>query len=256
MIFIKGRSLPEWICGEVRVKGLLTVQGHHVCVPGVNEDVGPTMDGGQGRTWHHLHSNTIITVHHAADDLNLQSNDSFGSQIQEWKKVSLRANACGTYPCYSSVSIIAQEVAGKCESLHVCVYVGQREDPSCRVKQGPGVTKASWLTVHLSLIGHPQTDNLVPSHLEDRRGQKVWNYHPSVTVPVLLLECTCSFEGPMFLTGGGWQLRCIDCNIWLIYLGCLLAVSCQCGINDLFLLWLKNVYCYVLLLLVSKEFYG
>ena len=143
MIFLKGRSLPEWICGEVRVKGLLTVQGHHVCVPGVNEDVGPTMDGGQGRTWHHLHSNTIITVHHAADDLNLQSNDSFGSQIQEWKKVSLRANACGTYPCYSSVSIIAQEVAGKCESLHLCVYVGQREDPSCRVKQGPGVTKAS-----------------------------------------------------------------------------------------------------------------
>ena len=50
------------------------------------------------------------------------------------------------------------------------------------------------------------------------------------------------------------RVRCIDYNIRLIYLGGLLSMSCQSGISYLFLLCFKNVYCSVLLVLVSKEF--
>ncbi|TNN59485.1 hypothetical protein EYF80_030300 [Liparis tanakae] len=58
-------------------------------------------------------------------------------------------------------------MAGQHEVLSVCVYKRQREDPPCRVKQGPGVMKASGnVTVNFRLIGHSQMDKLMSSHLE------------------------------------------------------------------------------------------
>lgn len=71
-----------------------------------------------------------------------------------------------TYPGYGSVGVIVQEMAWQCEALYVSVCESQREDLACRVKQGPGVVKASWdVTVNFSLIGHPQTNNLISSYL-------------------------------------------------------------------------------------------
>lgn len=123
-----------------------------------------------------------------------------------------------SYPGYSSVGVIVQEMAGQYEALSVCLYERQREDLSYRVKQGPGVVKASWdITVNFCLVGHPQTDNLISSHLEERRWLR-WSWQCNffflpystilhVEVIVLLVKCTCSFRGPMFFTGGGWQGR-------------------------------------------------
>lgn len=42
---------------------------------------------------------------------------------------------------------------------------GQREDPPCRVQQGPAVMKATRAAVSLLLVGHSHAGNLVPSHL-------------------------------------------------------------------------------------------
>lgn len=68
-------SVPDWVHGEVRVVGSAPVQGYCGGVPVVNEDVGATLDEGHRRAWYHLHSHTVVTVHHASNDLNLQSND-------------------------------------------------------------------------------------------------------------------------------------------------------------------------------------
>lgn len=127
---------------------------HHSGVPVVNEDVGAALDGGNRRAGYHLQSHTVVTVHHTVNDLNLQSNSSYLShgklQIEStfilvknpWSQFKDQCFQC-LYPRFSSVGVIVQEVAEKCEGLFVRVYKGQREDPSCRVKQGPGVAKAS-----------------------------------------------------------------------------------------------------------------
>lgn len=56
---------------------MLPIQGYHGGVPVVNEDVGAALDGGDRGAWYHLHSHTVVTVHHVANDLNLQSDDRY-----------------------------------------------------------------------------------------------------------------------------------------------------------------------------------
>lgn len=69
--------VPDWVHGEVRVVRSLPIQGYHCGVPVLNEDVCATLDQGHRRAWYHLHSHAVVTVHHTADDLNLQSTDSY-----------------------------------------------------------------------------------------------------------------------------------------------------------------------------------
>lgn len=83
-----------------------------------------------------------------------------------------------TYPGCGGVGVILQEVALQCETLCVCVRQRQTEDPARRVQHGPGVLKASWcVAVDFSLIGHPQTDDLIPPHLEGGR-RVFWVFLP------------------------------------------------------------------------------
>lgn len=74
--------------GEVGVIGLPPVQRYQRTVLAVDEDVGATLDEGHGRGWHYLYFDSVVTVHHAASDLNLQRNDSRGCQPVAWGKVS------------------------------------------------------------------------------------------------------------------------------------------------------------------------
>lgn len=69
-------SETQWGFGEVGVIGLLPIQRYQRSVLAVDEDVGATLDEGHGRAWHNLYSHSVVTVHHAANDLNLQRNDS------------------------------------------------------------------------------------------------------------------------------------------------------------------------------------
>lgn len=74
-----------------------------------------------------------------------------------------------TYPRHGGIRVVVQEMAGQDEAASVCAYMRQRENPSCRVKQGPGVVEAAGkVTVKFRLKGHPQVDDLVSSHLEER----------------------------------------------------------------------------------------
>lgn len=80
----------------------------------------------------------------------------------------------------------------------------QREEPPCRVQQGPAVMKASRAAVNLPLVGHSHADNLAPSHL----GGQVTLFSDCDLVNRkvgCLLPCFSTFilEGPMFLTAGG-----------------------------------------------------
>lgn len=69
-------SEAQWGFGEVGVIGLPSVQRYQRSVLAVDEDVGAALDEGHGRAWHNLYSDGVVTVHHAANDLNLQRNDS------------------------------------------------------------------------------------------------------------------------------------------------------------------------------------
>lgn len=48
-----------------------------------------------------------------------------------------------SHPGRGGVRVVEQEVTRQSEPLSVCLYEGQRENPACGVKQGPGVLKAS-----------------------------------------------------------------------------------------------------------------
>lgn len=174
------RSAPDWVHGEVWVVRSLPVQGYYGVVAVVNEDVGAALDEGNRRARYHLHSHTVVTVHHTARHLHLHSNGDW-SLSSVYLGAGYRVPGPGlrvhvgdflfaTYPSDGSIRVIVQEMAGQHEVLSVCVYKRQREDPPCRVKQGPGVMKASGnVTVNFRLIGHSQMDNLMSSHLEVRR---------------------------------------------------------------------------------------
>lgn len=70
-------SIPEWTLG-VRVIGSPPIQRDYAGLPVVDEDVGATLDEGHRRAGHHLHLHTVVTVDHAAYDLDLQTyNHSF-----------------------------------------------------------------------------------------------------------------------------------------------------------------------------------
>lgn len=69
-------SETQWGFGKVGVIRLPPIQRYQRSVLAVDEDVGATLDEGHGRAWHNLYSDSIVTVHHAANDLNLQRNDS------------------------------------------------------------------------------------------------------------------------------------------------------------------------------------
>lgn len=60
---------------------LLPIQRYHGGVPVVNEDVGAALDGSNRGARYHLHSHTVVTVHHVANDLNLQSDDRYSGLI-------------------------------------------------------------------------------------------------------------------------------------------------------------------------------
>lgn len=68
---VRAQFLPEWVRGEVRVVRCLPIQGYYG-VPVVKEDVGATLDESHRRARHHLNLYAVVTVHHTADDLNLQ----------------------------------------------------------------------------------------------------------------------------------------------------------------------------------------
>lgn len=70
----KGCSVPppERMHGKVRIVGTPPIQCYHGHVPVVNEDVGASLDGSHGRTGNHFKSHAVVTVHHAANDLDLQ----------------------------------------------------------------------------------------------------------------------------------------------------------------------------------------
>lgn len=141
-------SVPDWAHGEVRVVRSPPVQHDRSGVPAPDEDVGAALDEGHRRAWYHLHSHAVVTVHHASNHLNLEGNDRYfqSSHTHNCKEIpapSPRTNASVTHLGSGSVGVITQDVAGQYQALSVCVYEGQREVPSCRVKQGPGVSKAS-----------------------------------------------------------------------------------------------------------------
>ncbi len=69
----KGVSVPDRAHGEVRVVRSLPVQSYHGGVSVVNEDVGAALNEGHRRARYHLHSHTVVTVHHTANNLNLKS---------------------------------------------------------------------------------------------------------------------------------------------------------------------------------------
>lgn len=59
--------------GVVGVIGELSVEGDNAAVSAAEEHVGASMDEGDQRTGHHLHTYTVVTVHHTAHDLDLHT---------------------------------------------------------------------------------------------------------------------------------------------------------------------------------------
>lgn len=156
-------SLPEWVHGEVWVIRFLPVQGRH-SVP-AHEDVGAALDGDHRRARYHLHPHAVVTVHHAVRDLHLRRDQHRQTSLGNVDKENNYKQSTIPYPRDCSVRVIIQEVAGKREGLPMGVDEGQREDPPCRVQQGPAVMKATRAAVSLLLVGHSHAGNLVPSHL-------------------------------------------------------------------------------------------
>lgn len=77
-------NLPEGVQGEVRIKRCSSVQSDRLSAFLVDEDVGAASDEGHRRTRQHLKPDGVVTVHHAAEDLDLRrTRPPFGTGIFE-----------------------------------------------------------------------------------------------------------------------------------------------------------------------------